>query len=87
MVAFELASMLRQLTSGPKDAGHFLVCTQFSNSMISKSPVRPVSSSKVNKHSKGGSLAEDGRSNKAKAAATPMPLSAPSVVPWAYIVT
>jgi len=46
-------------------------------------PVRPVSSSMVKRHSKGGSLAEFGMSSKARAAATPMPLSAPSVVPSA----
>ena len=46
-------------------------------------PVRPVSSSMVKRHSKGGSLAELGMSSKARAAATPMPLSAPSVVPSA----
>ena len=46
-------------------------------------PVRPVSSSMVKRHSKGGSLAEVGMSSKARAAATPMPLSAPSVVPSA----
>ena len=46
-------------------------------------PVRPVSSSMVKRHSRGGSLAEEGRSSKARAAATPMPLSAPRVVPSA----
>lgn len=46
-------------------------------------PVRPVSSSIVNRHSKGGSLADAGMSSRASAAATPMPLSAPKVVPSA----
>lgn len=47
-------------------------------------PVRPVSSSMVNRHSKGGSLADAGMSSRASAAATPMPLSAPRVVPSAW---
>ena len=46
-------------------------------------PVRPVSSSMVNRHSKGGSLVDAGMSSRASAAATPMPLSAPRVVPSA----
>ena len=47
-------------------------------------PVSPVSSSVVNKHSSGGSLAVSGRSSNARAVATPRPLSAPKVVPCAY---
>lgn len=47
-------------------------------------PVRPVSSSMVNRHSRGGSLADVGMSSRASAAATPMPLSAPRVVPSAW---
>ena len=46
-------------------------------------PVSPVSSSVVNKHSSGGSLAVSGRSSNARAVATPRPLSAPKVVPCA----
>ena len=42
-----------------------------------KAPVSPVSSSTVNKHSSGGSFVSSGKSNRAKAAATPIPLSAP----------
>lgn len=53
----------------------------------SKAPVSPVSSSTVNRHSSGGSGCSElgGRSRSASAAATPMPLSAPSVVPSAWI--
>ena len=52
----------------------------------SKAPVRPVSSSTVKRHSRGGSgySGQAGRSSRASAVATPMPLSAPSVVPSAY---
>ena len=48
-----------------------------------KAPVKPVSSSTVNSASTGGSLAPGGRSSTASAAQTPIPLSAPSVVPAA----
>ena len=40
-------------------------------------PVKPVSSSTVNRHSRGGSFTLDLASSKAKAAATPIPLSKP----------
>ena len=39
----------------------------------------------VNRHSRGGSLADAGMSSSASAAATPMPLSAPRVVPSACV--
>mmetsp|Transcript_6912 Transcript_6912/g.12705 ORF Transcript_6912/g.12705 Transcript_6912/m.12705 type:complete len:256 (-) Transcript_6912:339-1106(-) len=48
-------------------------------------PVRPVSSSTVKRHSRGGSFADLGICNRARAAATPIPLSAPKVVPLAVI--
>mmetsp|Transcript_108281 Transcript_108281/g.334396 ORF Transcript_108281/g.334396 Transcript_108281/m.334396 type:complete len:310 (-) Transcript_108281:327-1256(-) len=47
-------------------------------------PVRPVSSSTVKSASIGGSLASGPISRTASAAATPTPLSAPSVVPVAF---
>ena len=50
---------------------------------ISKAPVRPVSSSMVHSTS-NGPWTTSVDSTIARAVATPMPLSAPNVVPWAY---
>ena len=52
--------------------------------LSANAPVNPVSSSTVNKHSKGGSSVSLGKSSKAIEAATPIPLSAPNVVPSAF---
>ena len=49
----------------------------------SKAPVSPVSSSTVKSASRGGSFTDCGWLSRLSAAATPMPLSAPSVVPQA----
>ena len=50
---------------------------------ISKAPVRPVSSSRVKRHSMGP-CSMLSSANTASPVATPMPLSAPSVVPLAF---
>ena len=47
-------------------------------------PVSPVSSSTVKRHSRGGNRLSLGISSKAIAAATPIPLSAPRVVSFAF---
>mmetsp|Transcript_109010 Transcript_109010/g.308267 ORF Transcript_109010/g.308267 Transcript_109010/m.308267 type:complete len:274 (-) Transcript_109010:455-1276(-) len=60
--------------------------SRFALTMLPSSPdtpVSPVSSSTVNSASIGGSRTSAPVSSTAKAAATPMPLSAPSVVPVA----
>ena len=49
-----------------------------------KAPVNPVSSSTVKRHSRGGNTESFSMSNNAIAAATPIPLSAPRVVPLAF---
>mmetsp|Transcript_30564 Transcript_30564/g.75871 ORF Transcript_30564/g.75871 Transcript_30564/m.75871 type:complete len:212 (-) Transcript_30564:535-1170(-) len=49
----------------------------------SRAPFKPVSSSTVKRHSRGGSLASAGAARRANAMAHPTPLSAPSVVPSA----
>ena len=53
-------------------------------SFKAKAPVNPVSSSTVKRHS-SGPCSMLSSANMAKAAATPMPLSAPKVVPLAFI--
>mmetsp|Transcript_21017 Transcript_21017/g.49745 ORF Transcript_21017/g.49745 Transcript_21017/m.49745 type:complete len:254 (+) Transcript_21017:1015-1776(+) len=51
----------------------------------SYAPVKPVSSSTVKRHSRGGKATSEPASINARHAAAPIPLSAPSVVPSALI--
>ena len=88
-------SMGRSILESPPPAQPMQISPQSSVSRFSivlpliispfraKAPVNPVSSSTVKRHSRGGNSTVLGISNSAIEAATPIPLSAPRVVPSA----